>query len=129
MIDTKHLCISVMPAHPAAVLKTVSFSDINGGTFLTYKNIGVWLDISRENMPNTRFIFQNGMNEYLEVDRSFSLPTFDTDIGNMLFGKSPNRVSVPLRDDIAKMTYYAVYKISDKKRFDGVIKSLVSLLK
>ena len=124
MIGIEQLRISVMPAHPAAVLKSVSFSDINGGTFLTYKNIGVWLDISREHMPNTRFIFQDGMDEYLEVVRSSSLPTFDTDLGNMIFGKSPNRVSVPIGDDIAKMTYYAVYDIKNRDRFDKIIKTL-----
>ena len=124
MIGVEQLRISVMPAHPAAALKSVSFSDINGGTFLTYKNIGVWLDISRENMPNTRFIFQDGMEEYLEVVRSSSLPTFDTDLGNMLFGESPNRVSVPISDASAKMTYYAVYDLKNRNRFDKIIKAL-----
>ena len=124
MIGIEQLRISVMPAHPAAVLKSVSFSDINGGTFLTYKNIGVWLDISRNYMPNTRFIFQDGMDEYLEVVNSSSLPTFDTDLGNMIFGKSPNRVSVPISDDSAKMTYYAVYDLKNYNRFDKIIKNL-----
>lgn len=124
MIGVEQLRISVMPAHPAAVLKSVSFADINGGTFLTYKNIGVWLAISRENMPNTRFIFQDGMDEYLEVVRSSSLPTFDTDLGNMIFGKSPNRVSVPISDDSAHMTYYAVYSLKNQNRFNKIIKKL-----
>lgn len=126
MIGVEQLRISVMPAHPAAVLKSVSFADINGGTFLTYKNIGVWLDIVREYMQNTRFIFQDGMNEYLEVVRSSSLPTFDTDLGNMIFGESPNRVSVPISDDIAKMTYYAVYSLKNRNQFDKITKALAN---
>lgn len=124
MIGVERLRISVMPAHPAAVLKSVSFSDMSGGTFLTYKNIGVWLDIVRKYMQNSRFIFQDGMDEYLEVVRSSSLPTFDTDLGNMIFGESPNRVSVPISDDSAKMTYYAVYSLKNRNRFDKTIKTL-----
>ncbi|MBQ7264927.1 MAG: LysR family transcriptional regulator [Firmicutes bacterium] len=120
-IFTEQLRISVLPAHPAAMHSSVSFAEINGGTFLTYKDIGIWLDISRKNMPGTRFIFQEGMDEYLEVVNSSSLPTFDTDIASKVFGASPNRRSIPISDAQAKMTYYAFYNAKDKKRFESLI--------
>lgn len=123
-IGTEHLRLSVLPAHPAAAMDSVSFSEINSGSFLVYKNLGVWESIGRENMPNAHFIFQNDMDEYLEVVGASSLPTFDTDWGVILYGQSANRVSVPINDSAARKTFYAVYKESGRKKFDNMIEQL-----
>ena len=123
-IGTEHLRLSVLPAHPAAAMDSVSFADIDSGSFLVYKNLGVWEDIGREYMPKAHFIFQNGMDEYLEVVGASSLPTFDTDWGVILYGQRANRVSVPITDGAAKKTFYAVYKDSDHKKFDKLIEQL-----
>ena len=123
-IGTEHLHLSILPAHPAAVMDSVSFSDINSGSFLVYKNLGVWENIGRECMPNARFIFQNGMDEYLEVVSASSLPTFDTDWGIRIYGPRTNRVSIPINDSAAKKTFYAVYKDADRNRFDELIEQI-----
>ena len=123
-LGTEHLRLSVLPAHPAAVMDSVSFSDINSGSFLVYRNLGVWENISHEYMPNARFIYQDEMDEYLEVVGASSLPTFDTDWGVILYGQTTNRVSVPINDSAAKKTFYAVYKDSDRDRFDKLIEQL-----
>ena len=123
-IGTEHLRLSVLPAHPAAVMESVSFSDINSGSYLVYRDLGVWEDIGRKYMPNARFIFQNGMDEYLEVVRASSLPTFDTDWGVILYGQTANRVSVPIHDSAAKRIFYAVYKNDDRDKFDKLIEQL-----
>lgn len=123
-LGTEHLHLSVLPAHPAAMMDSVTFSDIDSGSFLVYKNLGIWENIVRECMPNTRFIFQNGVDEYLEVIDSSSLPTFDTDWGLLIYGQRANRVSVPIRDDAAKKTFYAVYRDSDRDKFDQLIEQL-----
>ena len=123
-IGTEHLRLSVLPAHPAAVMNSVSFSDIDYGSFLVYKNLGVWEDIGRELMPNAHFILQDGMDEYLEVVASSSLPTFDTDWGVLLYGQRTNRVSIPITDSVAERTFYAVYKDNDRKKFDKLIEQI-----
>ena len=123
-IGTEHLRLSVLPAHPAAVMDSVSFADIDNGSFLVYRNLGVWEDIGRDYMLNARFIFQNGMDEYLEVVGASSLPTFDTDWGVNLYGQRTNRVSVPINDSAAKRTFYAVYKDRDRDKFDKMVGQL-----
>ena len=123
-IGTEHLYLSVLPAHPAASMDSVSFSDIDNGSFLVYKNLGAWENIGREHMPNARFIYQNGMDDYLEVVGASSLPTFDTDWGVILNGQSANRISIPIRDSAAKKTFYAVYKACDRKKLEKLIKAL-----
>ena len=123
-IGTEHLQLSVLPAHPAAVMDSVSFANINSGSFLVYRNLGVWEDIGRDYMPNARFIFQNGMDEYLEVVSASSLPTFDTDWGVILYGQRTNRVSVPISDSAAKRTFYTVYKDCDRDKFDKIVVQL-----
>lgn len=123
-MGTEHLRLSVLPAHPAAFMDSVSFSDINSGSFLVYKTLGVWENVGREYMPNAHFITQDGMDEYLEVVGASSLPTFDTDWGIMLYGPSTNRVSIPISDSSAKKTFYAVYKNGDQDKFDKLIKQV-----
>lgn len=128
-MGTEHLRLSVLPAHPTAVMDSISFSDIDSGSYLVYRNLGVWENIGREHMPNARFIYQDEMDGYLEVASTSSLPTFDTDWGVILYGQKSNRVSVPISDGAAKKTFYAVYKDSDRDRFDKLIQQLrVTLL-
>ena len=123
-MGTEHLHLSVMPAHPAAVMDSVSFSDIDSGSYLVYRNLGVWENIGREYMPNAHFIYQDEMDEYLEVVGASSLPTFDTDWGVILYGQRTNRVSVPINGNAAKKTFYTVYKDSDRDRFDKLMKQI-----
>ena len=123
-IGTEHLRLSVLPAHPAAAMKYISFADINNGSFLIYKNLGLWEDVVREHMSNARFIVQNGVDEYAEVVNASSLPTFDSDWGVMIYGQNTNRISVPIRDEAAKMTFYAVYKETDQQKFDELLKRI-----
>lgn len=123
-LGTEHLCLSVMPAHPAAVMNSVSFSDINSGTFLVYRNLGVWENIGREYMPNAHFIYQNEMDEYLEVVGASSLPTFDTDWGVILYGEKSNRVSIPIKDTAAERTFYVVYRNADRNKFEKLIEQI-----
>ena len=120
-IGAENLRLSVLPAHPAAAMDSVSFSDINNGSFLVYKNLGIWENIVRKYMPNARFIIQNGVDEYQEVVNASSLPTFDSDWGVKIYGQNMNRISIPIRDDAAKMTFYVVCKDIDCKKFDKLI--------
>ena len=47
--------LSVMPAHPAAMMDSVSFGDISSGSFLVHKTLGICEDIVHKYMPNARF--------------------------------------------------------------------------
>ena len=120
-IGTEHLQLSVLPAHPAAVMDSVSFADIDGGSFLVYSDLGIWESIVRGHMPDARFLIQSGVDEYAEVVNSSSLPTFDSDWGVIIYGKRANRVSIPIRDEAAKMTFYAVYRETDRSKFDKLL--------
>ena len=120
-IGTEQLRLSVLPAHPAAAMDSVSFDDINSGSYIVHKTLGIWEDIVRKYMPDARFIAQSGVDEYTEVINSSSLPTFDSDWGVIIYVQNTNRVSVPISDDAAKMTFFAVYKDTDQSRFDKLI--------
>ena len=123
-IGTEHLQLSVLPAHPAAVMDNVSFADIDGGSFLVYSDLGIWESIVREHMPDARLLIQSGVDEYAEVVNSSSLPTFDSDWGVIIYGKKANRVNVPIEDEAAKMTFYAVYREADRTKFYNLIENL-----
>lgn len=106
----EQLYISVMPAHPAAVMKEVDFSMINGQSFLVYSNLGIWESIVRTNMPNSKFLVQKDMDELLEIVNASTLPAFETDLGMHMCGKRKNRVQVPISNKSATVTFYCVCK-------------------
>lgn len=118
---TEHLRLSVLPAHPCASMKSVSFADINEGSFLVYQNLGVWEDIVRKHMPNARFLMQSEMDAYAEVVNASSLPTFDTNWASRFYHQSVNRISIPIRDTAAHMTFYAIYPENTRRIWERVL--------
>lgn len=127
-LGTECLGLSVLPTHPAVGMDSVSFADLDGGSFLVYHNLGVWEEVVRTQMPKARFIMQNGMDEYTEIVNSSSIPTFDTNWAIGVYGKSVNRVSVPIRDDAAKMTFYVVCRKTDRRRFALMLSTLSKII-
>ncbi len=94
-----------LPAeHRLASRKSLTFSDIDGITMLLYEGIGVWHDVSAR-LPHTRFIVQSGFDDFADLVRQSSLPSFATDFSLDKTDVS-NRVVIPVEDDGAEQTFY-----------------------
>lgn len=113
---TEHLYLTVMPAHPAAVMKSVRFDLINGETFLIQDNLGIWGTLVRRCLPSSRFIQQSDPNDLATLRERSSLPAFSTDVAKKLYGDPPSkRIEIPISDESAVMTFYAVYRKTDRQ--------------
>lgn len=121
----EHLYLSVVSGHPASSLKEVSFKDMDGEPFLMYTHVGFWEGIVRENMPASRFLLQYEYNDFEEIVKNTSLPSFASSLfTDKAVPGMDSRRTVPFSDKSAFATYYFICKNSSKRRYREFIASL-----
>ena len=90
-----------------ANMPSVSWSDIDGETFLIFEQIGFWGEVHRETMPNATVILQKDREVFIQLLESSDLLGFTTDAPQNR-GTIAGRVAVPIRDASAHATFYLV---------------------
>lgn len=106
---TEQLYTLVLPGHPASSFKEVSFSDMNGQNFLMLSDVGYWAEVVKRNMPDSRFIVQNNLQDLHELITSSALPAFASNITiEKGIRKLDGRIAVPFTDDEAKLDFYVI---------------------
>ena len=119
----EHLFFSLPPAHPLSGSRALYLGDLNGETMLLRNRLGFWRDVTDQKMPDTRFLEQEDV-AFDELVRSSALPIFTTDASLAREGSPPNRVNIPILDEEANVTYYCLYKPSDRNDLSSFIKAL-----
>lgn len=114
---TERLYFVVPPDHRIAHFTNCSFQDMNGESFLMATDVGYWDQIVRENMPDSHFLLQNGMEALAEIIQASSMPHFATDITLRLFGKDETRVCIPISDEAAVQPYYCFCLLANEKKY------------
>lgn len=118
----EHLMLSLPPAHPLAMYKSVSFADLAGETMLLYSEIGFWHDICKEKMPATNFIVQHERTDFCTLVANSALPSFTSDMTSKK--ETSARVIIPISDTEANPTFYCVMNRKDKSKFQALLKHL-----
>ena len=121
---SERLFFSLPREHPLAGRASLSFADMDGETFLVFSDIGVWDAVHRRGMPHSRFLLQKDHAALQEIVRASSLPAFVTDLSLRLYGEDESRVSVPIDDDTAAMTFWCCCRSADEKRFQKWFQAL-----
>lgn len=117
----ENLYVSLPPAHPLALRKSISLSDLDGQSILLFSQVGFWFDICKEKMPNSFFLAQDNISALDELRKASALPTFATNLTKNNY-EQENRVLVPLTDSEVHVTFYLKYRKSYEKQF-GKIKA------
>ncbi|SDN27102.1 LysR family transcriptional regulator [Lachnospira pectinoschiza] len=102
----EHLSICVPKSHALAKYAEVSTSQINGYNCLLASEIGFWNSFCKRKMPSSKFLVQTDEFAFRELIRESTLPYFTTDLS-----KEPiadNRISIPITDDEANVTYFLI---------------------
>ncbi|MCD7807835.1 MAG: LysR family transcriptional regulator [Erysipelotrichaceae bacterium] len=115
------LYLSLPPTHHLANNKEVSFHDMDGETMLLYSNIGFWYDMHIKDMPNTKFLFQDDRNTFVEVVKASSLPSFTSNLSIKREGTMNHRAIIPFSDDNAHVTFYLNILKENKKQYQDII--------
>lgn len=106
----EHLYVCVPSNHILADRSELTFAELNGYNFLLASKLGFWDDMCREKMPASRFLVQTDPFALTELIRESSMPCFQTNLSKDRRHMLKNRIEIPITDQEANITYYAVFQ-------------------
>lgn len=119
----ENLYITIPKAHFLAELKRgVTFSEIDGQSFLVSNNLGIWDEIIAKNLPKSKF-FPQAMDNLYEIINASTIPNFSTNI-TIPLRTELERISLPILDRDATVNFYISYKKEDKNKLKNLIKMI-----
>ena len=109
---TETLYVSFPLNHPLCSQSGVTFKEVDGNTFLQISNVGVWDDIKKKMLPNSKILKQSDRESLNELESASSLLSFATDISmrSLRERNNPNRVLIPITDPEATVQFYCILK-------------------
>ncbi len=119
----ENLYITIPKAHFLAGRKRgVTFSEIDGQSFLVSNNLGIWDEIIAKNLPKSKF-FPQAMDNLYEIINTSTIPNFSTNI-TIPLRTELERISLPILDRDATVNFYISYKKEDKNKLKKLIKMI-----
>ena len=125
---SESLYFSLIPAHPAALFKDqgLTFSQMNGETFVMAGDIGVWKDLTEKMLPDSKFVLQDSLEALSAVINASTLPAFASDLTIRLFRSRENssRIFIKILDPEATLRYHCVMLKKNSARYEKLISFL-----
>lgn len=121
------LYLSVPPAHPLAPFKEISFSDLDGQSVLLLSHIGFWNEVCKQMIPESHLLFQDDPFVFNELTKMSALPNFKSDITMQRDSEEDNRILIPITDQEAHASYYAIYPKDKKQFYQPLLKQIKDL--
>ena len=115
----EHLQFYLPLTHPLAKEKELSMNDLNGENMLILSNIGNWFHIPQKKMPSSHFLIQEDYTSLNELLKYSSIAAFSTDLSIQYLPKLGNRVSIPISDPEACLSFYCAYRTDSN--FDDIV--------
>lgn len=120
LLMRESLYLSAPKDHPLASRDSVSFSDLNGETFLLYGGIGFWWNIHQRMMPNARIVRQDDREVWRQLMHTTRMLGFTSDAPRLARpnvadanGAQVERVFVPISDNEAHASFYLCIREDD----------------
>ena len=124
----ERLYITVSADHPLATKKEVSFRDLEGIPILTSGKAGFWLTLCRQKMKASNLLIQNSTDAMTELVDASTLPVFNSDRMLERGYHVEGRVSIPVSDPEAGVTYYLACLAVEQKRYAPVFHAIRSMI-
>ena len=125
---TESLFFSLIPAHPASLFKDqgLTFSQMNGETFVMAGDIGIWRDLTMNMMPDSHFVLQDSLEALSAVINASTLHAFASDLTIRLFRSREDngRIFIKILDPEATMHYHCVILKKNRERYSRLISYL-----
>lgn len=124
----EQLCIAVPEEHPLAGKNAISFQELEGISVLANGDAGFWLDICQQNMSGANLLIQNDTMAMKEVVDASSIPAFNSNRMIERGYNAPGRVSIPIIDEAAHVTFYLSCLNSEKRKYNSVFSAVRSTI-
>lgn len=120
----EQLYISIPEDHPLARSKSVTFDDLRGLRILVNGNVGFWMDICKKNLEESDLLIQGNPDALADLVEASNLPLFNSDQFIAHGFKTPRRISIPISDTDALVTYWLACLASEQKAYRSVFKAV-----
>ena len=119
----ENLSVLLPKGHPLAGKESLTFSQLDGESFLVDSSAGFWLDVVRKRMPNAQFLEQSDRMVLQNLVSGTDLLAFTTDRSRHM-GNSGTRACVPLVDGDATAAFYITARTDVPTRVSSIIDQL-----
>ena len=119
----EHLSLLVPVNHPLARLTAIRAADLAHQNLLLYSEIGFWIEVCREKLPQAHFLFMNEWDAFGELVGLGAFPSFVTDAfapGQPI----ENKVVIPIEDEDFQAVYYFLCLEKEREKFQELITRL-----
>lgn len=113
----ERLAVTFPADHPLASRDSVTFRDLSGLSILAHGGSGFWIDICRKNLKDAKLLIQDSMEMLSEIVDASTLPVFNSDRAVREHDNEDGRVTVPIADKAAHITYYLAWLKGDEKHY------------
>ena len=115
----ENLAVVLPSEHVLAGRSSVSMAELDGETFLLFRDIGFWRQVCDQNLPHSEFIVQEDRGVFEGLVRSSPLPHFITDAPSFS-DAAPDRVIVPIRDTAAHATFHLLARAGCRQEAENL---------
>lgn len=129
-LGQEHLQVNLDQFMYLAGQQAVAFKELAGISFIVLNDIGPWKKIIQSHIPNAKFLYQEQRAALAEITRYSNFPYFSTNITGVSPSESAllnntDRVTLPITDPAATMTFYAAYLKENRKLLRPFLKLLI----
>lgn len=118
----ERLSVTFPEEHPLASRKEITFRDLTGLSLLAHGGAGFWIDICRKNLSGAKLLIQDNMEMLSEIVDASTLPVFNSDRAVKDRDNADGRVTVPIADEAAHVTYYLACLSEEKRKYKAVFR-------
>lgn len=124
---TDQIYLSVKRNHPLADRQTISFSELDGQTFISYANEDQWTGMAKNKMPRSKFFYQEDLDAMVSIVQNSEFPSFSSNIFlEHIESYRTDRVNIPISDPEGTITSYLICRASEQQRWHLFLEKLQS---
>lgn len=120
----EQLMLTLLKSDPLAKKKELHFRDLDGMSILANQGAEFWLDICKKNIPNLNLLIQENMTSLDTLVKESELPVFNSTRAIQDYPGPANKVTIPIVDSTAIVSYYLVCKKSEKQKFEKLFNQM-----
>ena len=126
-LGTEELAVRIDKMNPLAQKESVTFKDLAGLSFLVVQDIGPWVQVIEDHIPEAQFLYQKDLPALDELTHYSNFPVFRTNLTLATGYKErddDDRILVPIKDEDNYIELYGTYLKNQRSVIQSFLKEL-----
>lgn len=131
-VGSERLFVNLNQFMYQASQNSVTFNDLKGLSFLALSDFGPWKEITKEKIPEAKFLYQEQEENLAEISKYSDFPFFSTNLTQyspqlkVEENDNNNRVTIPVNDEFDHLDIFINYLKSEKKSIKKILDLLIT---